>query len=39
MLCKLVTYPPVPLPLVIGEGKGVNFERGAAPLFISLDMR
>ena len=25
----MVTYPPVPLPLGIGEGKGANFLRGA----------
>jgi len=29
----VVTYPPDPLPLGIYEGKGVNFLRGAAPLF------
>ena len=28
----LMTYPPDPLPLIIGEGKGVNFREGLAPL-------
>ena len=28
----VVTHPPDPLPLVIGEGNGVNSLRGAVPL-------
>jgi len=28
----VVTYPPDPLPLGIGEGKGVKFREGLAPL-------
>ena len=37
LLAKTVeTYPPDPLPLMIGEGKGEHFIEGLAPLSQSL---